>query len=201
MNSKRWATFLLSHSFLSVAAVAQDFSEHSIPEPTLISVVASDATAKTAVVGIPNQIESDDSLAEVAVVEVVTSDDNKQTGIRILLEHDDQHDFLYLDSSQLGQFRDELASFASAYERGETCEAINRCMLGVARCRPSQTVRQAFCPSFYSTPDGKQGLTVSTPRHSFSFPSIEPSVFLGAIDAAIGDLKLRKAGQVHADEL
>jgi hypothetical protein len=190
---------LLLHAVVSTAVVAQDFDEDSIPEPTQFSVVASDETADMIVVGSPSSIDSDDSKAEIVVVEVVTSDGSHQSGVRILLKHAGQLDYLYLDASQVSRFRDELASFELRYGRGETCEAIGRCVHGIARCRPSQAVQQAFCLSFYSTPDGKQGVSVSTPRYLFIFPSTEPSVFVSAINAAIGELNLREESARSGD--
>lgn len=185
MNSTLPAAYLL----LQAALVgAEDFGENSIPEPTQFSVVVSDAGEDAIVVDGPIRIGSDDSKVNLTVIEVATADGKRLRGVRLLLQNASQDDNLYLDANQVDQLRDEFAGLEQWFERDETCGAVKECVQGVARCRPSQTVRQAFCPGFYSTSDGERGVLISTPRYSFRFPSMEPSVFVEAVDAAIGEL-------------
>jgi hypothetical protein len=167
---------------------AREFDERSIPEPSQLGVVASDSDAQVIAIGSSRRIESSESTAEIAVVEVVASDGERQRGVRVSLESAGGTDEIYLDSGQAAQLRDELAGLEGWYERDATCEAIRYCVRGVARCRPSQSVRQAYCPSVYVTPEGEQGVILSTPRFSFRYPSMRAAVFVAAVDATIGEL-------------
>lgn len=195
MKIRLLSSVLLVCTLALQALLAQAFDEKSIPEPTILSVAAAEATANIVVIGSPRLVESDDSLAEIAVVEVASSNDTPLRGVRIDLERGDHMAELYLDAHQVDQFRNELVGFKEYYERGEPCGARNRCVHGVARCRPSQVERQAFCPSFFTSPDGKQGVVISTSRYSFTFPHVEPSILIASIDAAIGELNFRKASE------
>ena len=58
-------------------------------------------------------------------------------------------------------------------------------MRGIARCRPSQTVPQAFCPGYFIGPDSK-GLRLSTfAGHNFRFPAQRPSALADAVGRAM----------------
>lgn len=184
MNS----TFLAACLLPTALVAAGDFDENSIPDPTQFSVVVADVGDDIIVAGSPIPIESDHSKAALTVIEVATDDGKRLRGVRILLQNATQEDNLYLDRRQVVQLRDEFTRLDQRFESDEKCGAIKRCIHGVARCRPSQTVRQAFCPGFYSTPDGDGGVVISTPHYSFQFPSLGPSVFVGAADSVIGEL-------------
>ncbi len=67
---------------------------------------------------------SDESTAEIEVIEAATLDDKRHLGARILLRSADWRDRLYLDPGQVSQLRDEFADFEKWYERGKACEAI-----------------------------------------------------------------------------
>ena len=195
MYTRLLSSVLLAFTLALLALPALAFDEASIPEPTILSVAAAEATANIVVIGVPRLVESDDSLAEIAVVEVASSNHTSLRGVRIDLERGDHMAELYLNADQVAQFRNELVGFKEYYERGATCGARHRCVHGVARCRPSQVERQAFCPSFYTTPDGKQGVVISTSRYTFPFPHVEPSILIAPINAAIGELNVRKASE------
>jgi hypothetical protein len=172
--------------------LAQDFDERSVSEPTRLSGVALDSGAETRVVGTQALVESRESIAQIAAVLVLSSDGEHHRGVRVSLKNSSQADQLYIDVGEAAQLRDEFGSFDKWHERTPTCEAINLCVEGVARCRPSQSLRQAYCPSAYSTSRGERGVLLSTPRHSFRFPSTEPSAFVHAIDVAIAELARRE---------
>ena len=172
----------------AAAAGAENSDEGSIPEPTELSILVSDANNDIVVASSPRSIESEGSKASFTVVEVLTADGKQARGVRLSLQSASQEDELYLHSNQLAQLRDELARLNRRYQRNEKCGAQKRCVHGIARCRPSQVVRQAFCPGFYSTPDGERGVLVTTPLNTFLFPSVEPSVFASVTSASIGDL-------------
>jgi hypothetical protein len=59
-------------------------------------------------------------------------------------------------------------------------------VLGVARCRPSQSVRQAFCPAMYRQ-DGEVGVSISTAKYVYQFPSIEASDLADALAVVLID--------------
>lgn len=167
--------------------LAQDFDEKTVSEPTRLGVVALDAGADTRVVGTQGLVESPESIARIAAV-LLSSHGKQHRGVRVSLKNSSQVDQFYIDVGEAAQLRDEFGGFEKWLEHAPTCDATKLCVEGVARCRPSQTARQAYCPSAYSTPQGERGVFLSTPRHSFRFPSTEPSAFVDSIDAAIAEL-------------
>ena len=132
-----------------------------------------------------------ESIAEIASVKGDISGENFRQGVSVLLGEGDNVDQVYLDPGQARQLRDEISSLQSLYNYGGSCTAKNRCVRGVARCRPSPTEIQAICPSYYYTADGRQGIQLSTPRHAFDFPYVEPSVFAYSFAVALGELTLQ----------
>ena len=187
MNLRRSALCLVVLAVIPNLLLAQDFDEGSVPEPTRLGGVALDAGADTRAVGTQALVESRESIAQIAAV-LLSSHGEHHRGVRVSLKDPRQADQLYIDVREAAQLRDEFGSFKRWLERTPTCEAISLCVESVARCRPSQAERQAYCPSAYSTPQGEHGVFLSTPRHSFRFPSTEPSAFVHAIDAAIAEL-------------
>ena len=186
-HSIRCASLLVLAPTVVLAHATDDVS---IPEPTKLSVVASAVTARMNVLGNSAPITSSESTAEIAVVELISVDDLHQLGLRVAFQTDGQVDTVYLDASEASQLRNEFADFESWHDRGKPCEAVKQCVHGIARCRPTQDVRQAICPGLYSTPDGERGVIVSTARHSFRFPATRPATFVSAIDNAIDGLDL-----------
>ena len=189
IGSKRLiAAFLILHVAALRPTAAQELDVDSIPEPTKLSLVAAAESAEITVVKSPIPLHSENSIAEVSIIEVVTSKAKHHRGIRVLLKNATQHDDIYFDENQASQLRDEFAGMKMWYENNQTCEVNSQCHHGVARCRPSQVVRQAFCPGFYTSWGGEQGAVVSTQHHSFYFPSITPSMFADVIDSALSVL-------------
>ena len=196
MNIKSSVPCLVVLGVIPNLLFAQDFDERSVSEPTRLSDVALDAGADTRAVGTQALVESRESIAQIAAV-LLRSHGEHHRGVRVSLKNPSQVDELYIDVGEAAQLRDEFGSFEKWLERTPTCQAISLCVEGVARCRPSQTVRQAYCPSAYSTPQGERGVFLSTPRHSFRFPSTEPSAFVHAIDAAIAELGRQTSDSEH----
>lgn len=161
----------------SAMAGAEESDEGSIPAPTELSILATNATNDIVVSDNPRLIESEDSSVRFTVVEVLAGDVKKARGVRLSLQNASRDDSVYLDANQMAQLRDEFVGLDRWYQRNQTCEAQKRCVQGIARCRPSQPIRQAICPGFYSTPNGARGVLVSTLRDSFLFPSVGPSEF------------------------
>jgi len=182
------AAILLLCAPFSQAIAGQDSGEKSIPEPTYLSVTSAGESVNIVVLKSINAIESDDSVAEIDVVELITSDSQRHTGVRLLFKNTDQLDRIYLDQGQTLQLRDEFVGLIMWYQRIQPCDA-RRCIHGVARCRPSQTIRQALCPGFYSTSEGEQGILLSTSRYSFYFPSLAPSTIIDVLNAAVAEFE------------
>jgi hypothetical protein len=176
--------------------LAQDFGERPVLDPTRLSGFALAAGADTRVVGAQAAVESRDSIAEITSI-LVNSHGEHHRGVRVSLKDSSQVEELYIDVGEAAQLRDEFGTFERWVDGTRPCEATTLCVEGVARCRPSQTLPQAYCPSAYATPQGEHGVFLSTPRHSFRFPSTEPSAFVRWIDAAIAELGRQTSDSEH----
>jgi hypothetical protein len=154
-----------------------------------VSVIALARGTTTEAVGTPADIQGHDSTATIAAVNLFTSDAQHRQGVRMSLKNADHEQDLIIDASEATLLREEFASFDKWQEPALQCEAISLCVQGVARCSPSQSVRQAVCPSTYSTPEGERGVLISTAHSSFRFPSTQASTFVDALDAAIREIR------------
>jgi hypothetical protein len=167
--------------------LAQGLGERSIPDPTELGSLAVSPGAKIRAIGIQVLVKSHDSNAEIAAVEVQTADGKHQCGLQITLKDAGHSEQIYLAMQEAAQLRDEFAGFDAYYSSNSRCEAISMCVEGVARCRPSQTVRQAYCPSVYSTPQGEHGVYFSASRSAFRFPATPASQFVSAIESVAAE--------------
>ena len=174
---------LLAFSF--VLHIAASALAQSIPDPTDSSAMAVDADSQVLIVNEVSEIRSSEARALVTIVEL-GPDDRRQLGIRLLLENDSGSDEVYLDSTQATQFSNELAGLNTDYDSDGNCSGL--CYHGIARCRPSQSVDQAYCPETYRTVDEERGLRLRTPRQSFRYPATRPTVFADAMSEAVGQL-------------
>jgi len=186
MGSNRLRQLLLLCLLGQDLVFAQNSDEHSIPEPTELSTIASSENSSTTKIGNSTLVAGSDTVAEVTAVKIELPGKDSQKGVRLLMTEGKKVDRLMLDFVQAEQLRQELSGFQSIYTSGSSCSAREMCIRGVARCRPSQTESQAVCPSYYNRPDGSQGIRISTPRHTFDFPFVEPAVFAESIVMAIG---------------
>ncbi len=170
-------------AFSSVAAESQFAEETSVAEPTQLYTAASEDNSELVRSEVLGKIESTDARAAFSAIEVEAADGERVRGVKIALENSSSTDQIYITESLLASLRNELEELevTSLYD-GE-CQAKYRCVHGISRCRPSQTERQAYCPGRYSTPSSEKGFTLSTPRHSFFFPSIGTA----QIDALISE--------------
>jgi hypothetical protein len=134
-------------------------------------------------------IDSSDARATVSVIEVESRQGDKVRGIKIMLENSTSTDELYLTENLLPNVRTELEQLEFSLQFYDKCDAKHLCMHGIARCRPSQTVRQAYCPGHYSTPGSEEGLNMSTPGYSFMFPSVGTERLISLIGEAIQALE------------
>ena len=136
-------------------------------------------------IGKPIRIESSESTATISTVLLLTSDAQPHPGTRVVLSGTSGANDLYIDANDAAHLREEFASFARWRDEDLECEAISVCVQGVERCSPSQSVRQAICPSTYSTTEGERGVIISTAIGSFRFPSAKTSAFVNALDASL----------------
>lgn len=169
----------------SVSAESQLAEEISVPEPTQLHAVATAAGSELVWSEALGDIKSDDAIAEISAIEVERPNGDQVRGVKIALENSTTSDHVYITDSLLGSFRDELQELENTRQYYGKCQAKYRCVHGIARCRPSTTEKQAYCPGRYSTPNSEGGFVLSTPRNSFSFPSVDASQLDALIAEAI----------------
>lgn len=171
---------------------------HSISEPTPLQSLAMKPESEFVWSKEVTRIESTRSTATVSAIEVEGADGELLRGILVELENGEASDAFYIDGEHVRQFMSELAQLEPSQPPGESktpCRAKNTCRGGVARCRPSQTIPQAYCPEFYTTADLEEGIFLWTPRDYFRFPWIRPSALFAAIAQATDALQLRMQQQ------
>jgi hypothetical protein len=170
---------------LAVAGSAHEFDESSVPEPTRLAVVASRLDARIVKIGDTQRVDSNDAVAEIAAIEV-RAGSGRERGVRIDLRNEGVADSLYLDTAQADRLVADLAHFDDWSARA--CDRGTHCTFGIARCRPTQTDTQAFCPAVYTTREGGWGLTFGTPSGNFRFPGVSSSQWSGALAMALKSL-------------
>lgn len=173
----------------SVPARGQSDGEASVPEPTHLHSVTLEDGSKLVWSELVGEIESSDARATVSVIEVESPQGEQVRGMKIMLENSASTDQIYLTESLLSNFQEELGFLEFSRQFDDECQAKYLCMHGIARCRPSQTERQAYCPGRYATPNSEEGLSLSTPRHSFKFPTVGTEQLSALIGEAIEALE------------
>jgi len=163
----------LVYAVFSVPAESQFAQETSIPEPTQLQTAALADSSELVWSELLGEIKSADARATITAIVVKGPDEERVRGVKISLENSTSSGQIYITDSLLSNLRDELEELEFTRQFDGECQAKYRCVHGIARCRPSQTERQAYCPGRYSTPDSGKGFVLSTPRSSFSFPSVE----------------------------
>lgn len=175
----------LTYAFSSVPAESQLAEEVSVPEPTQLHIVASADGSELVWSESLGHIRSVDAIAAITAIEVEGLDRERVRGVKIILESSTSSDEIYITDGLLSSLRDELQELEYTRRFDSKCQARYRCVHGIARCRPSQTERQAYCPGRYSTPNSEGGFVLSTPRSSFSFPSVESAQLDTLISEAV----------------
>ena len=184
MNTAKFMFFCwLICAISSVPAESQFAEETPVAEPTQLHTVASADNSVLVWVELLGEIESSDARATISAIEVEASDGERSRGVKIALENSTSTDQIYVTESLLVILRNELQELDITSQFDAKCQAKHRCVHGIARCRPSQTETQAYCPGRYTTPNSEKGFTLSTPRHVFFFPSVGPA----QIDALISE--------------
>ncbi len=185
---KTWS-FILAGGLIvagpTVPVRGQPGGETSVPEPTRLHSAALADGSKRVWSELIGGIESDDAHAAVSIIVIESRQRERVRGIEITLESSTATDRIYVPEGLLTNFRDELEHLEFSRQFANKCEAQRLCLYGIARCRPSQPIRQAYCPGRYSTPGSEEGLNLSTPRHSFTFPSVGTEQLISLISKAI----------------
>jgi hypothetical protein len=171
--------------FFSIPAESQFAQTITIPDPTQLQTAVLGDSSELVWSEALGKIESADASATVSAIEVAGPDGERVRGVKVFLENSASTDQIYLTDSLLSDFRDALQELEFTSQFDGECQARYRCIHGIARCRPSQPERQAYCPARYSTPDGEKGLILSTPRHSYLFPSVGPAQLDALISEAV----------------
>jgi hypothetical protein len=172
--------------FLGAPANSQSAEETSVSEPTQLDTAASAVDSVVVSSEMVGEIVSADSRAAISVIEVEVLHGDKIRGVKITLENSRSMDRIYITDSLLSSLRDELKALELTSPSDGKCQAKYRCVLGIERCRLSQSERQAYCPGRYSTPGSDSGFVLTTPRHSFLFPAVETA----QLDAIISEAML-----------
>ncbi|MBN7796880.1 hypothetical protein [Parahaliea mediterranea] len=175
-------------------------AEVSVPEPTKLHVVASTEGSNVVWSELLGEIESADASAAVTVIDIEGSNAKRARGVLIELKNAASTDHVYVTDDLLPSLRKELQELELNLQYAGECEAKHQCVLGIARCRPSQTKRQAYCPGFYSTAESDGGFILSTPRNTFLFPSIRAAQFDSFISEAVQVFIANEAPDHGVDE-
>lgn len=176
-------------AMLSTPARGQSHGEVSVPEPTRLHAAALADGSELLWSEPIGVITSTDAHATVSVIEVESRQGVRIRGMKIMLKNSTSTDLIYVTEGRLPNFRDEIEHLEFSRRFYGKCEAKRLCIHGIARCRPSQTERQAYCPGRYSTPDSEEGLHLTTPRHSFMFLSVGMEQLVSLIGVAIQTLE------------
>jgi hypothetical protein len=179
--------YLGSLIYLSSSASAQSqlAEEISVPEPTQLHTAAESDGSVLVWSEILGEINSADSTATILAIDVEVPDGERSRGVKISLRNSTSSDQIYVPESLFSNLQAELREIEIWRHHIGKCQAKVQCVQGIARCRPSETEEQAYCPGRFSTPNSEGGFVLSTPRGTFSFPSVEASQFNALISDAI----------------
>lgn len=160
-------------------------ASQSIPHPTPLQSLALQPEVQITWSEEIARIESADTIAVVTAIEVENPKDETLTrGVLVELESEDNADQFFVDRTYLRQFMNELVKLEpsiSTDHQDRPCEASHSCIGGIARCRPSQHIPQAFCPEMRIFVAGGTALILRTPKNYFEFPEVLPSALLAAL--------------------
>ncbi len=173
---------------ISMAATAQ-LDTLAIPEPTAFETIAKQRGTTIILSEEVGRVESSDSRAIITALILENSyyRPSRVRGIRIDLRNASASDHIFVEESELVQLKYELVGMDCGIARMRNQTGSTYRMNGIARCRPSQTIPQAFCPGYYIAPES-EGLALSTFNGgNFKFPSARPAALAGAIGRAMSE--------------
>jgi hypothetical protein len=175
---------LLFCFILSSAALAQ---LPEAPEPTQLELWMGHPGSRITTSEVVGKVESADADAVITalIIENPRSDPTQLRGIRIDLSNDAATDRIFVDEGDLVYRKDEFDSMACSVPgvQDEAGAAIR--VHGIARCRPSQTIPQAYCPGYYITHDSVSFRLSTFSGRNFTFPAQAPAALANAIGRAM----------------
>ena len=176
---------------ISRIATAQVDSK-AVPEASVFEKIAKQRGTKVISSEEVGRIDSADARAIITALIIENSyyRPSRVRGIRIDLRNETSSDQLYLEEGELVYLKRDLDGLDCGVARMRSESGAPYGVRGIGRCRPSQSVPQAYCPGYYIWPDS-EGLSLSTfSGGNFRFPSARPSVLADAIGQAMSKFGL-----------
>jgi len=155
---------------ITIFATSASAQVESVDSPTEMELLVSTSQSQVTKREHLGTVASTNAQVTVNAITIATPNKNMQ-GIQLLLVDGEITETLYIGEKLLWNMVNELKNLYNTSQ----CEAQQMCIRGIARCRPSQEQAQAYCVAFYTTPNDETGTMLSTPTHSYKFPSIRPS--------------------------
>ena len=159
--------------------------DRALGDPTQLTEFATAPNAETKLIGTPESVVRGDTSVEIAAIEVLRVEGEREVGIRVSLERKGRSDTVYLDLDQARLIRSEFMQFVNREAPSVDCAAVNPCTHATLRCGRSQTVVQALCGVLYSTRDQELGVFFRTPRNEFRLPDVRAREIYEAFDLVI----------------
>ncbi len=181
-NPAGWCCLLALAITCAKAMASRIPEERSVPEPTILKTasLAIDAVVASERLG---SLGADASTIVVHKVHVTSANESSQRGVLLVLESEESSDEVWLPAALLPQAVAELDHLKESNRLFGRCES-PRCIRGIARCRPSQSELQAFCPGMVVTREGSRSLSIRTPRHGFILPDATPDGLARLLEAS-----------------
>lgn len=176
---------------ISRIATAQVDSK-AVPEASVFEKIAKQRGTKFISSEEVGRIDSSDARVIITALIIENSHyrPSRVRGIRIDLSNETSSDQLYLEEGELVYLKHELDGLDCGVASMRSESGAPYRVRGIGRCRPSQSVPQAYCPGYYIGPDS-EGLSLSTfSGGNFRFPSARPSVLADAIGQAMSKFGL-----------
>ncbi|MCH8135424.1 MAG: hypothetical protein IIB77_05540 [Proteobacteria bacterium] len=164
----------------------------AVPEASVFEKIAKQRGTKFISSEEVGRIDSSDARAIITALIIENSHyrPSRVRGIRIDLSNQTSSDQLYLEEGELVYLKHELDGLDCGVASMRSESGAPYRVRGIGRCRPSQSVPQAYCPGYYIGPDS-EGLSLSTfSGGNFRFPSARPSVLADAIGRAMSKFGL-----------
>ncbi|MEO1202845.1 MAG: hypothetical protein AAFX10_09065 [Pseudomonadota bacterium] len=190
-RASRLSRLLWTLLCLMAAATGQPQSRE-VPEPNVFESMATRHGSRVVSSIVVGRIDSAEAQAIVSAVtlENPSSSPHRVRGVRIDLQNDSSSDRIYVAEGELAELKRELDVMDCRISGSRDDSGAPYRMAGIARCRPSQTVPQAYCPGYYTTPDS-EGLSLATfSGGNFRFPERRPSALANALGKALDDFGL-----------
>lgn len=181
-----WALLCLA------AATTVQPQTRAVPEPNVLESMATRHGSRIVSSVVVGRIDSADAQAIVSAVTLENPSHRppRVRGVRIDLRSEDSSDQVYVAEDELAELKRDLDAMDCGVSGPRDDSGPPYRMTGVARCRPSQLVPQAYCPGYYTTPDS-EGLSLATfSGGNFKFPERRPSALADALGKALSDFGL-----------